>query len=74
LRWLNAIIDGDNELLDKVDGLHTVEEFESRVRDCISQPASDDAQPIIAEVAEKLQIVPVGRSDQSEPVLTDAPQ
>lgn len=75
LRWLDNFFDGNRDFLENVSDENTVQEFENRLRDYVSEPADDDAQPLIAGIAERLGIeaVKVVAEKSDETSASDEP-
>lgn len=51
LHWAIDLFKAHPDFLQKVSTDHTVEEFEARLRNCVSDAIDDEAQPLIAEIA-----------------------
>jgi hypothetical protein len=58
IRWINDSLGDHGDLLRKVRDEAAVQEFENRIRDCMSVSTQDEAQSLIGEIAHKLGIVP----------------
>ena len=66
LRWLVGFIKENDGFLEKVQAEHTVQEFENRLRDCVTEPAEDEAQQFIDELADRLNVEPVNTAEETE--------
>lgn len=66
LRWLVSFIKDIASFLENVSTEHTVQEFENRLRDCVTEPAEDEAQQFIGELADQLNVEPVKTGEETE--------
>ncbi|MBA2116719.1 P-loop NTPase fold protein [Bremerella alba] len=69
LNWLDEILDAHPDLLDKVSDKTAVKAFENRLRDCMTEPVEDEAQPIIKRIATTLGIE--SATDEAEINVSD---
>ena len=74
LRWIVSIVEARPDFLKQVPTGHTVEEFQARLRDCITNPTSDEAQPLIAAIATACGIEPTPDSLGSDPQTVATPE
>jgi hypothetical protein len=59
LKWMKEFLTANSGFLKKVPAEHTVQDFEKRIEEYITDRQADDAQVLIDEIAEMLGIHPV---------------
>lgn len=66
LGWMRDVLSNDSAFLFNASAEHAVEELETRIRHCISEPNDDEAQTTIAEIASLLGIEALRTESASE--------
>lgn len=66
LTWLKSVLTQTSGLLDTLASKQNIEEFKTRLQDCVNDPEDDEAQELIDEVAELVGVLPEEQDEIDE--------